>query len=98
MNSKVVDKIKIKGGRVLTLVEGDITERNVDGIVNPANSYLQHGGGVVGTIVRKGGRIIQEESDKIGFVQVGSSAITSSGILPCKAIIHTVGPRMGEGV
>ena len=48
-------------------------------------------------IVRKGGSIIQEESDKIGFVQVGSSTITSSGILPCKAIIHTVGPRMGEG-
>jgi O-acetyl-ADP-ribose deacetylase len=97
MNSKVVDEIKIKGGRMLTLVEGDITERNVDVIVNPANSYLQHGGGVAGTRVMKGGRIIQKESDKIGFLQVGSSAITSSGILPCKAIIHTVGPRMGEG-
>lgn len=97
MNATVVDEIKIKGSRMLTLVEGDITERNVDVIVNPANSYLQHGGGVAGTIVRKGGSIIQEESDKIGFLQVGSSAITSSGILPCKAIIHTVGPRMGEG-
>ena len=97
MNSKVISEIKIKGGKVLTLVEGDITERNVDVIVNPANSYLQHGGGVASTIVRKGGSIIQEESDKIGFIQVGSSAITSSGILPCKAIIHTVGPRMGEG-
>ena len=97
MNSKVINEIKIKGGRVLTLVEGDITERNIDVIVNPANSYLQHGGGVASIIVRKGGSIIQEESDKIGFVQVGSSTITSSGILPCKAIIHTVGPRMGEG-
>ena len=97
MNSKVINEIKIKDGRVLTLVEGDITERNVDVIVNPANSYLQHGGGVASTIVRKGGNIIQEESDKIGFVQVGSSTITSSGILPCKSIIHTVGPRMGEG-
>ena len=97
MTSKVINEIKIKGGRVLTLVEGDITERNVDVIVNPANSYLQHGGGIASTIVRKGGSIIQEESDKIGFVQVGSSTITSSGILPCKAIIHTVGPRMGEG-
>jgi O-acetyl-ADP-ribose deacetylase len=97
MNTKVISEIKIKGGKVLTLVEGDITERNVDVIVNPANSYLQHGGGVASTIVRKGGSIIQEESDKIGFIQVGSSAITSSGILPCKAIIHTVGPRMGEG-
>lgn len=97
MNSKVINEIKNKDGIVLTRVEGDITERNVDVIVNPANSYLQHGGGVASTIVRKGGNIIQEESEKIGFVQGGSSTITSSGILSCKSIIHTVGPRMGEG-
>jgi O-acetyl-ADP-ribose deacetylase (regulator of RNase III) len=81
----------------LRLIEGDITERKVDAIVNPANSYLMHGVGVAGAIVRKGGKIIQEESSKIGFVKVGSSVITSSGNLPCKAIIHTVGPQMGEG-
>ncbi len=79
------------------MVEGDITERKVDAIVNAANSYLLHGGGVAGAIVRKGGKIIQEESKRIGFVKVGSSAITSSGNLPCKAVIHTVGPTMGEG-
>ena len=97
MNSRVINEIKIKDGRMLTLVEGDITERNVDVIVNPANSYLRHGGGIASTMVKKGGSIIQEESNKIGFIKVGSSTITSSGILPCKAIIHTVGPRMGEG-
>ena len=97
MNSRVINEIKIKDGRMVTLVEGDITERNVDVIVNPANSYLRHGGGIASTIVKKGGSIIQEESNKIGFIKVGSSTITSSGILPCKAIIHTVGPRMGEG-
>ena len=75
----------------------DITERDVDVIVNAANSYLKHGGGVAAAIVRKGGAIIQEESDKIGFVPVGSSVITSAGKLLCKAVIHTVGPRMGEG-
>ncbi len=51
-------------------------------------------------IVRKGGAIIQEESDRIvagGFVPVGSAVITKAGKLPCKAVIHTVGPRMGEG-
>jgi len=48
-------------------------------------------------MVRKGGKIIQEESKRIGFVKVGSSAITSSGTLPCKAVIHTVVPQMGEG-
>ena len=83
--------------KVLRLVKGDITEQNVDAIVNAANSYLKHGGGVAAAIVRKGGRIIQEESDKIGFVPVGSAVITSAGKLPCNAIIHTVGPMMGEG-
>lgn len=97
MSRKILDEIKIKNNRVLTLIEGDITQRNVDAIVNPANSYLQHGGGVAGAIVRKGGDIIQKESNEIGFVEVGSSVITSSGALPCRAIIHTVGPRMGEG-
>ncbi|HET8793801.1 MAG TPA: macro domain-containing protein [Nitrososphaeraceae archaeon] len=93
----LLDRIKIKQNRLLTLVEGDITERNVDAIVNPANSYLQHGGGVAGAIVRKGGKLIQKESNEIGFVPVGTSVITTGGNLPCKAVIHTVGPRMGEG-
>ena len=83
--------------KTLRLVLGDITERDVDAIVNAANSYLQHGGGVAGAIVKKGGSIIQEESNKIGFVPVGSSAITTAGKLPAKYVIHTVGPKMGEG-
>ncbi len=95
----IVDKAKLDNNKILRLVNGDITERNVDVIVNAANSYLKHGGGVAATIVRKGGAIIQEESDRIGggFVLVGSAVITSAGKLPCKAVIHTVGPRMGEG-
>jgi O-acetyl-ADP-ribose deacetylase (regulator of RNase III) len=88
---------KSTGGGRLRLVKGDITERDVDAIVNAANSYLKHGGGVAGAIVRKGGKIIQEESDRIGFVPVGSAVITTSGKLPCSAVIDTVGPRMGEG-
>ncbi len=93
---EVIKEAKVDG-KTLRLVKGDITERDVDAIVNAANSYLKHGGGVAGAIVRKGGDIIQQESDKIGFVPVGSAAITTSGKLPCKAVIHAVGPRMGEG-
>jgi O-acetyl-ADP-ribose deacetylase len=95
----IVDKAVLDNNKILRLVNGDITERNVDVIVNAANSYLKHGGGVAAAIVRKGGAIIQEESDRIGggFVPVGSSVITSAGKLPCKAVIHTVGPRMDEG-
>lgn len=88
---------KMIGGTTLRLVSEDLTERDVDAIVNAANSRLQHGGGVAGAIVRKGGRIIQEESDRIGFVPVGGATMTSGGKLRARHVIHTVGPRMGEG-
>ncbi len=93
---EIISEKKLNG-KSLRLVKGDITARDVDAIVNAANPHLQHGGGVAGAIVRKGGQVIQDESDKIGFTPVGNSAITGSGKLPCKAVIHAVGPRMGEG-
>lgn len=93
---KFISEHKI-GNKTLRLVLGDITERDVDAIVNAANSYLQHGGGVAGAIVRKGGKVIQDESDRIGFVPVGQAALTTAGRLPSKWVIHTVGPMMGEG-
>lgn len=94
---QMIVKEKIIGNKVLRLFKGDITERDVDAIVNAANSHLQHGGGVAGAIVRKGGQVIQEESNRIGFVPVGHAAVTGAGNLPCKYVIHAVGPRMGEG-
>ena len=97
MANQLIDEIKISNDKVIRLIKGDITEQNVDVVVNPANSFLKHGGGVAGAIVRKGGNIIQIESDRMGFVPVGSSVITTAGKLPCTAIIHTVGPKMGEG-
>ena len=84
-------------GVTVRLICADITERDADAIVNAANDRLQHGGGVAGAIVRKGGRIIQEESDKIGFTAVGTAVITTGGRLKARHVIHTVGPRMGEG-
>lgn len=93
---KVIQEYKI-GDKTLRLVQGDITERDVDAIVNAANSHLQHGGGVAGAIVKKGGNIIQEESDMIGFTPVGTAVLTGAGRLPSKFVIHAVGPRMGEG-
>jgi O-acetyl-ADP-ribose deacetylase (regulator of RNase III) len=85
------------GKKTIRLVCEDITERNVDAIVNPANTHLQHGGGVAGAIVKKGGRVIQNESDRIGFVPVGGAVLTTAGALKAKYVIHAVGPRMGEG-
>jgi O-acetyl-ADP-ribose deacetylase (regulator of RNase III) len=93
-----VDTIEKKiNAATIRLVSADLTERDVDAIVNAANSRLQHGGGVAGAIVRKGGRIIQEESDRIGFVPVGSAVMTVGGRLKARNVIHAVGPRMGEG-
>lgn len=57
---EIISQISIKG-KIIRLVRGDITERNVDVIVNAANSYLRHGGGLAAAIVRKGGKIIQGE-------------------------------------
>ena len=93
----IVCEVELQNGKKIQLVNGDITQRSVEAIVNAANSHLQHGGGVAGAIIRKGGTIIQEESNKIGFVPVGSAVITTAGRLHCKAIIHAVGPMMGEG-
>ncbi len=83
--------------RTIRLVQGDITDRDVDAIVNAANAHLQHGGGVAGAIVRKGGQLIQDESNKIGFTPVGTAVLTSAGKLRARYVIHAVGPRMGEG-
>jgi len=87
---------------VIALTQGDITELDTDAIVNAANGQLAHGGGVAGAIVQKGGRIIQEESDtwvlaRGGSIPTGTAAITSAGSLKARYVIHTVGPRMGEG-
>lgn len=84
-------------GKTLRLVSEDITGRDVEAIVNAANSRLQHGGGVAGIIVRKGGQVIQEESNAIGHVPVGEAALTGAGKLKAKHVIHAVGPQMGEG-
>lgn len=87
----------VVGETSINIIKGDITESEVDAIVNAANSQLQHGGGVAGAIVRKGGNIIQEESNRIGYVSVGNCAITSAGKLKAHYVIHAVGPRWGEG-
>jgi Predicted phosphatase homologous to the C-terminal domain of histone macroH2A1 len=80
----------------LELVEGDITAMETEAIVNAANEYLAHGGGVAGAISRRGGPAIQRESDewvrRYGRVPTGSAAITSGGQLKARYVIHAVGP------
>jgi O-acetyl-ADP-ribose deacetylase (regulator of RNase III) len=89
-------KVRIKES-YLELIQGDITDLEVDAIVNAANSQLKLGGGVAGAIRRKGGPKIQEECDRIGYCPVGEARITTAGNLKAKYVIHAVGPRYGEG-
>src|SRR4029453_16532293 len=82
---------------VLELLEGDITDQQVEAIVNAANEKLALGGGVAGAIKRNGGPSIQEECNRIGGTPVGTAVVTGAGKLPFKHIIHAVGPRWGDG-
>jgi O-acetyl-ADP-ribose deacetylase (regulator of RNase III) len=82
-------------GRTLRLVKGDITDLDVDAIVNAANQHLKLGAGVAGAVRRRGGPSIQEECDRIGYCRVGGAVITGGGNLKARYVIHAVGP-LGE--
>lgn len=99
--NKLVSELILESGQHLQLIQGDITREKVDAIVNAANAYLQHGGGVAGAISLNGGPQIQEESDawleEHGPVKHETPAYTSGGMLSCRYVIHAVGPVWGEG-
>ncbi len=99
--NRVLKETGLPGGATIQLVQGDLTEEQVDAIVNAANSHLQHGGGVAGAISRRGGAQIQAESNAWvrthGPVLHAHPAYTGAGKLPCRYVIHAVGPVWGEG-
>jgi O-acetyl-ADP-ribose deacetylase len=99
--NQVIRQHKFPSGQLFQLVRGDLTEEEVDAIVNAANEDLLHGGGVAWAIVRKGGRQIQDESTRWvsehGSVSHAEPAYTSAGSLPCRYVIHAVGPIWGDG-
>lgn len=98
VSSFLVTKGELKiGGSIIRLIKGDITELDVDAIVNAANSTLKMGGGVAGAILRRGGKAIQDECDEIRYCPVGGAVITTGGKLKARYVIHAVGPIFGEG-
>ncbi|HET9848855.1 MAG TPA: macro domain-containing protein, partial [Candidatus Dormibacteraeota bacterium] len=76
------------------VLQGDLTQQDVDAIVNAANNDLELGGGVAGAIARAGGPAIQRECRANGPIDVGDAAITTGGNLKARHVIHAASMRL----
>jgi O-acetyl-ADP-ribose deacetylase (regulator of RNase III) len=88
-------RLKI-GQTVITIERGDISDAQVDAVINAANSTLLMGAGVAGALKRKGGVIIEEEAMSQGPIEVGEAVLTTGGNLICTHVIHAavMGPDL----
>ena len=78
----------------IEIVQGDITQQDVDAIVNAANNHLWMGAGTAGAIVRAGGREIEDEAIRQAPIEVGEAIVTGPGSLSCRHVIHAA--AMGQ--
>jgi O-acetyl-ADP-ribose deacetylase (regulator of RNase III) len=81
--------MKVRLGQTdIYLERGDITEYEVDALVNAVNDQLSMGAGVAATIKRKGGNIVEEEAQRQRPIEVGEVVVTTAGNLPANYVIH----------
>ncbi|CAH2304962.1 poly [ADP-ribose] polymerase 14-like [Pelobates cultripes] len=90
-------QITVSGGVTVAVYKGDLCRHSVDVIVNASNEDLKHVGGLALALLRAAGPKLQSDCDRIvmeeGKLSPGDSVITDAGNLPCKHVVHTVGPR-----
>ncbi|KAL4618292.1 poly ADP-ribose polymerase 14-like [Arapaima gigas] len=86
----------LEAGLCVHVRHGDITQERADALVNAANEDLEHSGGVAGALSLAGGPEVQRASQELvrrnGRVRTGTAVATSPGQLPCKVLVHAVGP------
>lgn len=91
-------EVMLDSGILVSVWKADLTSFSVDAVVNAANEQLQHAGGLALALSKAGGPQIQKESDgyieKHGVLKTGNAAIMDAWSLPCKKIIHAVGPQL----
>uniref|UniRef100_A0A4W5LNI3 Macro domain-containing protein n=2 Tax=Hucho hucho TaxID=62062 RepID=A0A4W5LNI3_9TELE len=91
---------RLQGGLQVVVCQGDLTKERADALVNAANENLDHAGGVAAALSRAGGPEVQRASRdlvrQIGRVPTGTVVETTGGKLPCKMLLHAVGPVGGN--
>jgi O-acetyl-ADP-ribose deacetylase (regulator of RNase III) len=101
MAGTIIVKKTFSGGQTFTVVVNDILYEPVQCIVNAANGMLAHGGGLAATIAEAAGSVLLADCREIiaqrGRIPSGHAVVSKAGDLPCKGVIHAVGPKMGEG-
>ncbi|XP_026521207.1 poly [ADP-ribose] polymerase 14-like [Notechis scutatus] len=93
----VQTKVNLKNGVVIEVCMGDLTSYQADVVVNASNETLKHIGGLANALLKAAGPQLQDECDvliqKCGALKPGCAVITGAWNLPCKQVIHAVGPR-----
>ncbi|XP_015226912.1 PREDICTED: poly [ADP-ribose] polymerase 9-like [Cyprinodon variegatus] len=91
-------EIMMPSGVKVSVVKADLTNFQADAVVNAANKELKHIGGLARALSTAGGPKIQKESEdyvkKYGKLKTGEAVVFDAGLLPCKKIIHAVGPEL----
>ncbi|XP_073686373.1 protein mono-ADP-ribosyltransferase PARP14 isoform X1 [Garra rufa] len=97
---QVTCKVQMPSGVTVTVRKADICKINVDAVVNAANEDLNHSGGVALALLQAAGSCLQQYCDQHtkqnGPLMPGDAIITGAGRLPCKYVVHAVGPRFSD--